>query len=73
MTTPGVEKPWASCAKCGQMGNKPPGLKLYDVGPEAIFVGDELALLAPQWLECRSCGHRVMVDGTAVTVIRRNP
>jgi len=55
------------------MGNKPPGLRLYDVGPDAVFVGDELALLAPKWLECRSCGHRVMVDGTAVTAVRQTP
>jgi hypothetical protein len=54
---------------CGQRADRRPGFRLYDAGPEAIFVGEE-AIPAPQWLECIACGTKRIVPGGSIEVRR---
>ncbi len=56
------------CPKCGQRADRRPGFRLTDAGADAVFVDDELAVLAPQYLDCLQCGHRSVVPGGSIEV-----
>lgn len=58
------------CPRCGQKANEPPGFRLTDDGPEALMT-EEVTVLDPQVLECRSCGSRRLVPRDSVERVRR--
>jgi hypothetical protein len=59
------------CPKCGQRADEPPGFRLTDDGPEAVFVHDQLVATDPEVLECRTCGHKRLVPRDSVEKVRQ--
>ena len=56
------------CPACGQVGNRPPGLRLDEYNHlAAVFVGDE-AVPPPQRVTCRNCGRTWPVARCSIEV-----
>jgi hypothetical protein len=56
------------CEHCGQRADRRPGFRLREITAEAVFVGDELAVADPVWLECLGCGQGRPVSRASIEV-----